>query len=219
MKERDFLIGFERQVKSLNPDYGNTWKLNSDTIFYFINKAKDIYIDQLYQFFQKNQQLSDNLKPLVLLKKYGSTDLITENNYQIAEYPQDYLHALGERVSIVLNDNTPNEIVTRDTGVIEATIETLNGILDNSLSQHHLHYRQAKPIRLYTENKIKLFNDNQYKVKEYDFTYLRKPKTIGTNMLDDYLDLPYETHSNVIDLAIQLYAQSANQKDKENNKE
>lgn len=51
MTDRDFLIAFERQAKSANPDYGNTFKLNSDTIYYFINKAKDDIVSQLYRQF------------------------------------------------------------------------------------------------------------------------------------------------------------------------
>lgn len=44
MTEREAQIRFERQLENILPQYQNGFKLNSDTIFFYINKAKEEYI-------------------------------------------------------------------------------------------------------------------------------------------------------------------------------
>ena len=41
MCERDFQINVERQLNNIIPNYNETIKFPSDTLFHFINKAKD----------------------------------------------------------------------------------------------------------------------------------------------------------------------------------
>ena len=74
MTERQFQIAFERQLNNIIPGYNIMSKLNSDTIFYYINRAKDEYVKQLYRAFQLNQELSDKLRTLVKTDKYTSFD-------------------------------------------------------------------------------------------------------------------------------------------------
>ena len=205
MTDRDFLIAFERQAKSANPDYGNTFKLNSDTIYYFINKAKDDIVSQLYRQFQRNQELSDNIRNLVKVTTI-TTDLVDQSEYQFTQYPLDYLYTVGENVSIKTTTQPCAKLKTKPQGVIEATVDTFRNVLNNSLSEHRLHYGQAKPVRVFADSQIRLYNDGNYKVEKYELTYIRKPKQIGTNPSEEYTDLPSTVHDLIVDTALQKYA-------------
>lgn len=207
MTEREFQIGFERQLIQTLPQYEVDLKLTSDTIFFYINKAKDYYIRDLYRSFQQNQELSDKLRTLVKTKVYTSTDFNVSGNEYSAEYPTDYVFAVGEKVLIQITDNQCDNLITKSCDVLEATIETVDKILENSLSEYHLKYNQAKPVRVYTDNKIVLYTDGKYSIKNYWLTYLILAKELGDNLDNEYTDLPESTHKEIIDIAVNMFIQ------------
>lgn len=207
MTEREFQIGFERQLIQTLPQYEVDLKLTSDTIFFYINKAKDYYIRDLYRSFQQNQELSDKLRTLVKTKVYTSTDFQVSGNEYSADYPTDYVFAVGEKVLIQITDNQCDNLITKSCDVLEATIETVDKILENSLSEYHLKYNQAKPVRVYTDNKIVLYTDGKYSIKNYWLTYLIPAKELGDNLDNEYTDLPESTHKEIIDIAVNMFIQ------------
>ena len=207
MTEREFQIGFERQLIQTLPQYEVDLKLTSDTIFFYINKAKDYYIRDLYRSFQQNQELSDKLRTLVKTKVYTSTDFDVSGNEYSADYPTDYVFAVGEKVLIQITDNQCDNLITKSCDVLEATIETVDKILENSLSEYHLKYNQAKPVRVYTDNKIVLYTDGKYSIKNYWLTYLIPAKELGDNLDNEYTDLPESTHKEIIDIAVNMFIQ------------
>lgn len=207
MTEREFQIGFERQLIQTLPQYEVDLKLTSDTIFFYINKAKDYYIRDLYRSFQQNQELSDKLRTLVKTKAYTSTDFTVSGNEYSADYPTDYVFAVGEKVLIQITDNQCDNLITKSCDVLEATIETVDKILENSLSEYHLKYNQAKPVRVYTDNKIVLYTDGKYSIKNYWLTYLIPAKELGDNLDNEYTDLPESTHKEIIDIAVNMFIQ------------
>lgn len=209
MTERQFQIAFERQLNNIIPGYNIMSKLNSDTIFYYINRAKDEYVKQLYRAFQLNQELSDKLRTLVKTDRYTGLDFNRNNNRWSTNYPQDYLYTLGEQVSIHIFDDRCPSLVSKSTDVIEATIETVDRILSNSLSEYHLHHNQARPVRLYTDGKIVLITDGNYSINEYQLTYLRNAKDLGNKLTEEYTELPVDTHQEIVDAAVMMYIQQA----------
>ena len=222
MTERDFLISFERQLINIIPNYLNGGKLKSDTIYYYINRAKDEYVKQLYRIFQQNQEITDKLKTLVTTKTYRYSDFTVYNNRFITTYPDDCMFVLGEQVRIQIKNNKCINRIVKNQDVIEATIETVDKILSNSLSEHHLHHGQAKPVRLYTDGKIVLYTDGNYQVRIYNMTYLRKPKYIDIHKkpFDEYTDMPEHTHSEIVKLAAQMYIENqGNQRLQSHNQE
>ena len=89
--------------------------------------------------------------------------------------------------------------------IIEATLENLNSILDNSLSEYHLHHNQAKPVRVYTDKQILLYTDGNYEISEYVITFLKKPKKISATSTEEYVDLPSNTHNEIVSMAVRDY--------------
>lgn len=206
MCERDFQINVERQLNNIIPNYNETIKFPSDTLFHFINKAKDEYVKQNFRVFQRNQEITDNIRTLVSTKSYTTYNFSKLGNKWETDYPTNYMFALGENVYISIKDNKCNNLITRESDVIEATIETVSQRLSNSLSDHRLRYNQAKPIRVYTDNKIVLYTDGNYDISSYELTYLRKAKDLGefNNLVNEYTDLPENTHQDIVNLAVQM---------------
>lgn len=209
MTERQFQIAFEKQLKTSIQVYDEQYKLTSDTIFHYINRAKDQYIKAMYSRFQYNQTVSDNLRTLVVTTELQPSNIDTIHNKFIYTYPDNYQYTLGEQVSIkILNNRCPNlESKYRD--VLEATVETVDKILENSLSEYHLHHNQARPVRVFKDNVIELITDGNYDVDQYILTYLRKSYDLGSKLTEEYTDLPEQTHQEIVDAAVLLYLQEA----------
>lgn len=204
MTEREAQIRFERQVAQIIPDYTDNRKINSDTIFFYINKALGDYVKELYRSFQLTQEISDKLRRLVKTENYTESDFTVQNNKFSTDYPDDYMFALGEQTYIRIKD-PQCDYITKARDVIEATIESVDKRLEDSLSEYHLRYGQAKPIRVYTENKIVLYTDGNYSISNYDLTYLKEPKKLGNALTQEYTDLPEYALTEVVDVAVETY--------------
>lgn len=205
MTEREFQISFERKLSTMLPEYNVNMKLNSDTIFYYLNRGKDEYVKQLFRGFQQNQEITDKLRTLVEKSIYTKSDFKVDNNRWYTNYPNNYLFALGEETYIDIYSNACPLLVVRTRDVLEATIETVDRILENSLSEYHLHHNQARPVRLYTENKIVLITDGNYGITKYILTYLRPAYDLGNDLNKEYLELPEVTHQEIVDMAVDIY--------------
>lgn len=222
MTERQFQINMERQLDSIIPSYDKTIKYPSDTLFHYLNKAKDEYTKQLFRIFQANQELSDNIRTLVKTQTYNAGNFRVSGKKWEIDYPDDYVFALGENVYISIKDNKCNNLIVHESDVLEATIENISSQLNNSLSDHRLRYNQARPLRLYQDNAIILYTDGKYGINSYELTYLRKAKDLGKfeDLTKEYTDLPENTHQDIVDLAVQLLVTNiAGSKSKETQKE
>lgn len=171
--------------------------------------------------FEQDQKRIDDLRTLVEIAELSVTK-ISDDQYT-ADLPNDYVILLGDTVGILPIDGTENpcwekdsngEYVVKTNDTIEATVETIDRQKQNSLSEHILKYCSARPLKLIQGNKIKLYTDGQYKVSNYELTYLRRPIKIDihTNPFNEYTDMPEHTHSEIVKIAAQMYIE--NQSDK-----
>lgn len=206
----------------MDPELVTTNKLNSDTIFSFINEAIDKFYKTRYsginsksEGFEQSQKRIDDLRSLVKTEKYTSTITNTDNRYEV-ELPSDYVMLLGDTAGIQPIDDYDDPCWKRDENgdyiikrndTIEATIETIDRQLGNSLSEHRLKYCTARPLRLIQGNKIYLYTDGKYKVSEYTVTYLSKPVLLDSKNITntEYTSLPEHTHMEIVKMAVQLY--------------
>lgn len=206
----------------MDPELVTTNKLNSDTIFSFINEAIDKFYKTRYsginsksEGFEQSQKRIDDLRSLVKTKKYTDTITNTDNQYEV-ELPNDYVMLLGDTAGIQPIDdyNDPcwgysedGDYIIKRNDTIEATIETIDRQLGNSLSEHRLKYCTARPLRLIQGNKIYLYTDGKYKVSEYTITYLSKPVLLDSKNITntEYTSLPEHTHMEIVKMAVQLY--------------
>lgn len=206
----------------MDPELVTTNKLNSDTIFSFINEAIDKFYKTRYsginsksEGFEQSQKRIDDLRSLVKTKKYTDTITNTDNQYEV-ELPNDYVMLLGDTAGIQPIDdyNDPcwgysedGDYIIKRNDTIETTIETIDRQLGNSLSEHRLKYCTARPLRLIQGNKIYLYTDGKYKVSEYTITYLSKPVLLDSKNITntEYTSLPEHTHMEIVKMAVQLY--------------
>ncbi len=222
MTQREFQIEFERRLQLMDPNLVIKEKLTSDTIISFINEAIDKFYKTRYsginfkaQGFEQTQKRIDDLRTLIKNKKYteGSINKSDRNSYSV-ELPEDYVLLLGDTAGIQpsnLNEcwetNERGEYITKYTDTLESTIETLDRQLGNSLSEHKLKYCQARPLKLIQDNNVILYTDGNYKISEYQITYLAKPSKIDSSNITnlEYTDLPEHTHMEIVKMAIQIY--------------
>ena len=222
MTQREFQIEFERRLQLMDPNLVIKEKLTSDTIISFINEAIDKFYKTRYsginfkaQGFEQTQKRIDDLRTLIKNKKYteGSINKSDRNSYSV-ELPEDYVLLLGDTAGIQpsnLNEcwetNERGEYIIKYTDTLESTIETLDRQLGNSLSEHKLKYCQARPLKLIQDNNVILYTDGNYKLCEYQITYLAKPSEINSSNITntEYTDLPEHTHMEIVKMAIQIY--------------
>lgn len=223
MSPRELQIEVERRLQLINPELSLAGKLPSDTIMSFINEAIDKFWKTRYsglnykqRGFEQDQKRTDDLRTLVTKHTYKDTDItkVNQEKYTVT-LPDDYVILLGDTAGISPADGVINNCWEKDalgnykikySDTIEGTIETVDRIKENSLSEYRLKYTKAKPIRLIQDNTITLYTDGNYKVAEYTIEYLKKPSKVDlkTNPTDEYTDLPSHTHMEVVKLAVQL---------------
>lgn len=223
MSPRELQIEVERRLQLINPELSLAGKLPSDTIMSFINEAIDKFWKTRYsglnfkqRGFEQDQKRTDDLRTLVTKHTYKDIDISKVNQVEYTvTLPDDYVILLGDTAGISPADGVINNCWEKDalgnykikySDTIEGTIETVDRIKENSLSEYRLKYTKAKPIRLIQDNTITLYTDGNYKVAEYTIEYLKKPSKVDlkTNPTDEYTDLPSHTHMEVVKLAVQL---------------
>ena len=222
---------FEIELNKL--DDGMT-KPTSSITEYFLNSALDKFWKTRYsqnnfklESFEQTQKRVDDLRTLVKEKVYDKdTITVVSNELYTVKLPEDYIILLGDTAGITPADGVINECWDKDSednynvhysDTIEGTIETIDRIRENSLSEYHLHYTKAKPIRLIANDTIKLYTDGQYRVSKYTIQYLRKPQYIDIHKdpFAEYTDMPEHTQLEIIKLAAQMYLE--NQQDQRYN--
>lgn len=215
---------FEIELNKLDD---NLTKPTSLITEYFLNAGLDKFWKTRYsennykrEPFEYTQKRIDDLRTLVTDHVYHQNDIDIINNGQYTVIlPDNYVLLLGDTAGIQPADGVINECwekdqdgnyITHYSDTIEGTIETIDRIKENSLSEYHLKYTQAKPIKLQSNDLIKLYTDGKYKVSEYQIQYLRKPNKIDihTKPFDEYTDMPEHTHLEIVKLAAQLYIEN-----------
>lgn len=214
MKNIKIQEAFEREINMLDNDLEKPASTDTE---YWVNSGilkfvKTRFTGNNYKGigFEQTQKRIDDLRLLET-----STDIPVNNNQ--ASLPHDYMHLLGDRVGILPTNednkcwskNWDGEFIVRYTDPLEATIETLDRMLENSLSEHNLKYCQAKPIKLMTGNTIQFYTDDNYYVSEYKLYYLKKPATFSlNNPFGEYTSLPDEVLYECIKIAAQMFIEN-----------
>ncbi len=221
MKNIELLESFELELNKLDDNFT---KPTTNTTEYFLNAGLDKFWKTRYsqnnpkvRGFEQIQKRIDDLRTLVaevtLVPDTTSKDLYT------VTIPEDYVILLGDTAGISPADgytdpcwelDSDGNYVIHYSDVLEGSIETIDRIKENSLSEYHLRYTKAKPIRLLSGNEIKLYTDGKYKVSKYILHYLRKPHYIDihTEPFKEYTDMPEHTHLEIVKLAAQLYIEN-----------
>lgn len=224
MKFIELQESFEIELNKLDD---NLTKPTSLITEYFLNAGLDKFWKTRYsennykrEAFEQTQKRIDDLRTLVTEYTFDSFEITAVNSelYTVI-LPDNYVLLLGDTAGIAPADGIANECWDKDengeyvihySDTIEGTIETLDRIRENSLSEYHLRYTKAKPIKLQSGDIIKLYTDGKYKVTKYTIQYLRKPNKIDIHSkpFDEYTDMPEHTQLEIVKLAAQLYIEN-----------
>ena len=214
-------LAFEHEI---NKFYSGTDKPTSEETFYFLNSAKDKFITTRYTGYTSNsgfevdQKRLDDLRTLVTVVTL-TTDTVDNNNYYY-ELPTDYKFLLGDSVWISPKDtiidncwkalDNDGKYLGKHTSTIEAQIENVDEIMNNSLSDYHFHNQSAKPIKLQAQDYIQLITDDYYKIYRYDITYLKQASKLQlpANPFVEYTELPEHTHMEIVRIAAKMYIEN-----------
>jgi len=97
--------------------------------------------------------------------------------------------------------------VPKLTSTLDTTLNDLNNDLLSPISAHRLRFGNGKPLRVTYTDYIRLYTDGTYQPDTYVITYLRYPTPIDIHdkYTAEYTDLPAYTHSEIIQVAADLY--------------
>lgn len=223
MKNIELQESFEIEINKLDD---NLTKPTSAITEYFLNAGLDEFWKTRYsgynikqEGFEQTQKRIDDLRTLVTAQVFKEEDITNSGNIYEIILPEDYVILLGDTVGIRPADGLQNQCWDLDvdgnykihySDPIEGTIETVDRIKENSLSEYHLRYTKARPIRLVAGNNIELHTDNSYRVSEYQMKYIRKPQKIDLHIdpFQEYLDMPLHTQIEIVKTAAKLYIEN-----------
>lgn len=215
---------FELEINKLDD---NLSKPTTNTTEYFLNAGLDKFWKTRYsamnykrEGFEQTEKRIDDLRTLVQEESFEDAAIATVNpSLYTVTLPENYVLLLGDTAGIQPADGVDIPCWEKDeegnyivhyTDTIEGTIETVDRIKENSLSEYHLHYTKARPIKLIAKDLIKLYTDGKYKVSKYTISYIRKPNKIDIHKepFAEYTDMPEHTQLEIVKLAAQLYLEN-----------
>ena len=223
MKYIELQASFEIELNKLDDGLTKPTSLITE---YFLNAALDKFWKTRYsgvnfkrQGFEQAQKRVDDLRTLVVETTYNDDITTVSSELYTVDLPEDYIILLGDKAGILPADgykdpcwelDEDSNPIVHYSDTIEGQIETIDRIKENSLSEFHLKYTKAKPIRLVVGDTIQLHTDGKYKVSAYTMQYLRKPLYIDIHKdpYAEYTDMPEHTQLEIVKLAAQLYLQN-----------
>jgi len=187
---------------------------------YWFDEGVRVFVESRYggnnpkkQAVEETQKRLDDLRMLMKNStlSVSATSTTLSNSYD-ASLPSDYLHSLNEEVTISFT-NLLNQVITKRVDVSPITQNTYSIRVRDPFSEHMLHLDEAKPLRLFYDDKLVFVTDGNYSVTSAYLWYLRKPITFkeivddsGTYPLGRSTEYNTEFSDNVLHEIIKLTA-------------
>ena len=199
----------------------------AEEIDFWLNQAIRKFVKTRYsginskrEGFEQSQKRIDDLRTLtreVTIACTG-TGAIKPNGYVLTNGFSNaaftsipYWLSLGEEVTISYTSTTTRNggTVTKRVGVVDITSDSYRSKVDDPLSDHVLHYDEARPLRLFYNNTIEFITDGNYSVTEAYIRYIKQPVTVVYNTTS--CDLAEHTHEEIVNMAVQLALENVEQ--------
>lgn len=212
---RQMAVEFERRVNTIDPTTESTAKLDTDTIFSYLNQYQSQYIHQLY--LAENQvesgtrgqiRFSDITKNLIkhiqLENKISdiNTDMVSDyfklpndfymyirsNSVVLGTY-KDYKEPTYVANSIIKQDDVDQVLLSyyNKDGIMRNPIVVLDNISGEIGSNH-----------------IQVIHDKYTNIKSIDIVYYKEPARFNI-MYNLACELPYECFDDIVSGAVELY--------------
>lgn len=208
--------------------FDSALELSSDDIEYWLNRAQLQWVKTRFNglnreriSFEQNQQRIDDLR--ILIKPNHSIDTeyrgdYAPDNYYIdsAKFPEDYMFLLSQKSKVFYKYPAINFTIEDDKRETQDNVKTL--INSNRYSQTQTIYNMLSdpfnttkadsPLTVVHEDFIDVYTDKSFIVDKVIIDYLRLPKKINLSEPNDTIELPKQTHEEIIQLAVDLFLQN-----------
>ena len=219
MDYRGMQIEFERLVQIINPEYITSKKLDSDTIFYFLNAAQDRFIKHNYLEMDNTKNSNENLKKNIdsfkalIITKDLSKGINISDNYQYGKkfllpktdgiefflYLRSSSKVHGTYLSVPEGSDfwVPNKFITQD---------DVDGILVSYYNKPIL----RQPCVLLesvdsSDSYLAVYIDSFTKLTGCECTYIRRPKKISISKTPQSCELSEGVHQERVELAVNIF--------------
>lgn len=211
---RQLGIEFERRVQVMNPDTEYQYKLDTETIYSFLNQYQDKFVHDIYKSLDKIEspsKVSQYVETILQgLLSHKNIPIDTESNIFTIELPDDF--------GLYINSTTK---VDRSYGMKNTTEESgPSGILPNILiSQQQAHAFYTRPqdnmriIRqpiafLSSDHTIDVICDKYTNPTIFGINYYKIPRYMDL-MTSTPCELPMDAFDDIVSGAVDLYVQYA----------
>lgn len=209
---RQLAVEFERRIQTIDPTTVADAKLDTDTIFAFLNQYQYIYIKQAYMSTDQitsgsraNRRVNDMMKTLIVSKEikpigHDYNDDLTD----IFELPEDYFmyirsasKVLGTYKNYEAEVTTVNDFIKQDeVSLVLNTFYGKDGII-------------RKPLVILETTRdsysiMEVIHDRYTRIQSIMLTYYRKP--VEFDILEGRAcELPYDCFEDLVSGAVELY--------------
>lgn len=207
------------ELPAFEPEEIDLWLNNAIRKFV---KTRYSGLNSKQQGFEETQKRTDDLRRLyqqvtILPESYNSAHMPNTYIFKLPEEgsgagAEDYWFTISEQCR---NGTTP---VGELSGITECTLDEYPQKVKDPFSEHHAHYGDAKPLRIYGKTpgdddyaEVWLASDGTYSVSEYHLAYLRKPATVKVTATAVNCDLPEHTHDEIVKMAANMVLESIEQ--------
>ena len=233
MVAREMQIEFERLIQLANPGFIIAGKIDSDTIFYFLNAAQNRFIklnymslDSVKQTVENLRKNTDSFKSLIVTKTIGVGEDLTVGMYgkkyklpsdkdnAFFLYQNSVSHVSGTYMNIpdtivdgnkVINNYKPisNKLITQD-----ELGKLLVSYYNNPILRHPCAVLDGD---VNGNSYITIYTDSYTKLKGCTIVYIRMPKKFnviipeGDTTIVDRCELDENVHQDIVELAVEMF--------------
>lgn len=204
---RQLAVEFERRINAIDQSTESVSKLDTDTIYAYLNQFQQQYVQQMYiadgqleSGTRGSVRVSDITKPFI--KQATLLPNGTENIDEISTFfnmPQDYFMYIRS-----------NSAVTGTYKNLKDLFLATNAVLkQDDVSKVILQYYNSdgiirNPLAVIRDKELQIIHDKYTNVRYVELTYFKKPSDFNI-MTNTPCELPYECFDDLVSGAVELY--------------